>query len=351
MRPISCGAAPRRPRPAFTLIELLVVIAIIAVLIGLLLPAVQKVREAANRARCLNNLKQIGLALHSYHDAVGQFPPGSESDRGLADTVGGNTYFGPWTLFILPYLELNNLYTVWNPALRHTRLWIDFSPGSTQLKETFVSVYSCPADPNYNQLLQTQQSVNLDGNNASTNNFNGVPNNFRTGAYRGVIGIGPFGSFTCDVGGDTSAAASQFPREMHGLLTVTNVARIVPKRIADVVDGTSNTLAVAERVSINPSGRTTFPALGYHVWWGVQFCNAASLAAYDYQQCMQTYEPTIVDQFNTACAYGVGSAHPGGFNAVLADGSARNFPLTTNLNVLKAMATVAGGEAVALPDG
>ena len=75
----------------------------------------------------------------------------------------------------------------------------------------------------------------------------------------------------------------------------------------------------------------------------------ASLAAFDYQKCMSTYAPGIPDQFNTSCAYGVGSAHPGGFNVVLADGSASFVPLTTNLNVLKARATIAGREAVDLP--
>jgi prepilin-type processing-associated H-X9-DG protein len=108
-------------------------------------------------------------------------------------------------------------------------------------------------------------------------------------------------------------------------------------------------MAVAERVSINPSGRTTFWSLGYHVWWGVHFCDQASLAAFDYQRCMTTYYPDIPDQFNTSCAYGVGSAHPGSFNVLFGDGSVRNVPLTTSLNVLKALATVAGGEVVNLP--
>jgi prepilin-type N-terminal cleavage/methylation domain-containing protein/prepilin-type processing-associated H-X9-DG protein len=123
----------RRPREAFTLIELLVVMAILGVLIGLLLPAVQKVREAANRMRCASNLKQIGIAFHHYHDVQLSFPPGYLATANYPDTTPG---WG-WAAFLLPFIEHDNLYRQISFSQP-----VQFSP----VIQTPIKVYLCPSD-------------------------------------------------------------------------------------------------------------------------------------------------------------------------------------------------------------
>src|SRR6185369_3767499 len=140
----------------FTLIELLVVIAIIAILIALLVPAVQKVREAAARAQCQNNLKQMGLAMHNYHDTKKEFPPGDSSDYTpygtitfpQAGTAPANTYSGgwgsSWIVFILPYVEQSTLYSRWvfNGASGYTN-----ATNSAAWNNVKIPTFRCPSSP------------------------------------------------------------------------------------------------------------------------------------------------------------------------------------------------------------
>src|SRR5690242_9275798 len=138
-------------RGGFTLIELLVVIAIIAILIGLLLPAVQKVREAANRTRCTNNLKQLGLAMHNYHDTSGNFPPGTATSLYGPDGLPSpGEDRRTWALFLLPYVEQT---AVWN-ALEAYRTGLPANANVLPFAEptgahrTPLSVWYCRSDPN-----------------------------------------------------------------------------------------------------------------------------------------------------------------------------------------------------------
>src|SRR6266478_513449 len=143
-------------RRGFTLIELLVVIAIIAVLIGLLLPAVQKVREAANRIKCANNLKQLGLAAHHYHDVNGHFPPGI----GYYPPASGA--FGTYFFHLLPYVEQDNLYrsalgvVPFPPPDGPTTVYY---PGNNNVYSQRVAVFLCPSDPS----VGSDGAVSVDG--------------------------------------------------------------------------------------------------------------------------------------------------------------------------------------------
>ena len=129
-----------RPRQGFTLIELLVVIAIIALLIGLLLPAVQKVREAANRIKCGNNLHQLSLALHEFHDAQGKFPPGQVRGPYPEAQVYWNVKHG-WAVFILPYIEQQSLYEAY-----HWDRAVGAQPNQDVVARP-LKIFGCPSTP------------------------------------------------------------------------------------------------------------------------------------------------------------------------------------------------------------
>jgi len=209
------------PRQAFTLIELLVVIAIIAVLIGLLVPAVQKVRDAAARTECQNNLKQLGLGLHLYNDANGAFPQNHRPP-----TASSNSVRERWFTHILPYIEENALYSRYD----ETTNWD--SATNLPVTSTALKIAQCPAAP-----LPTRLDVD-----PASGGYGSTPLVAVTD-YAGVYGVHPY--FIAANSGYPTIAAIQNP---FGIITnnVSATGETTPVTITDIRDGTSNTLLLVE---------------------------------------------------------------------------------------------------------
>jgi prepilin-type processing-associated H-X9-DG protein len=283
------------------LIELLVVIVIISVLIGLLLPAVQKVREAANRARCQNNLKQIGLAFHSHHDAVQYFPTGGwdwstlPTYRNGAPLVGAEQKAG-WAFQILPYVEGDNTWKGGQATNDRDRMLTAL--GSTH------NVFFCPTRRSAQTVVLTDDPF-----------LNLIPPPKPTGVTTAL----------CDY------AASNW--EGTGV-----VKRYKPNRIADIVDGTSLTLLVAEkRLNLSRLGQIqTDDGLGYAVGW-----DDNTIRSTDHPPQPDYYGPDTEDGDEV-----FGSSHPARMNAVFADGSVRTISYEIDPVILNRLGNKSDGQVV-----
>ena len=297
-------------RKAFTLVELLVVIAIIGILIALLLPAVQAAREAARRMSCTNNLKQVGLGLHMYHDTFKRLPAGW---RGYDPSDGSSFWFGlpgwGWSASILPYMEQTAIYDT----------MVDFGrpitdPVNDEVRVAEIPIFRCPSD------IGDETFELTDGGPSVDSSFS-FPVEMATGNYIGAFGTVDF-HLVCNpsatdyngcVGNGTFILNRQF-------------------RFADITDGLSNTLIVGERCSkLAPSTWVGVVTGGQH---GV--ARVAGVASY----------PPNSEESATAYFHNFSSFHPAGTNFLAGDGSVKLIAETIEEETYHALTTRSGGDIV-----
>ncbi len=297
----------KAPRGAFTLIELLVVIAIIAALLGLLLPAVQKVREAAARAQCVNNLHQVGLALHNYHDTHSSFPPGYVSNF---DTAGDDT--GPgwgWAAFLLPQMEQDNLF---NTIRLNQNVE---APANAAARVRPVKSYVCPSDA----VPPTWTALAYD----AAGNLIGPIWDVASASYVGNFGISEPGVDGEGVFFRNSAI-----------------------RTADITDGTSQTMMVGERSFRWCQATWTGMIVG-----AVMVPPPNSMASAGEWNSSgfvlgHTFEGTGGPGSPGTEVNGFSGRHTGGSNFLFADGHVQLLRVSMDHAVYKALSTRAGGEAI-----
>ncbi len=320
-------------RRGFTLIELLVVIAIIGVLIALLLPAVQAAREAARRAQCTNNLKQLGIALHNYHDQQGSFPVGGLATGGCCNNPNLTT----WALSILPQMENGPLFNAYNFDLANEQQE-NFTVIQAQL-----ATHICPSDP-YSKGLERPASGRGSGIMYAKSSYRAI-----SGSTHGRHGDAFFDN--SNVGGRIRRPASD-PRGVdaawRGVLHVVgHTTDLQPETMASILDGTSNTGMVSEYATKTIRRRGTFWAYTYTSY------NQSSTMPYpntmlpDYVLCEQARTSGHMhNEAVHACKRGFGSFHPGGLNVLMADGAVRFVKQTVNPMTWWALGTIEGGEII-----
>ena len=310
-----------RPRSAFTLIELLVVIAIIAVLIALLLPAVQQAREAARRTQCKNHLKQLGLALHNYHDTFNRFPSGYVQ----VDLNNANTHLRHgWGAMILPYLDQTPLYT--------TLIFTQDGPEAAWRNE--LAAWKCPSDPDVLGLASWDSSTAGSCGGTPT-----VPLTSCNGADLATCTavLGCTWTPTTSTSNQFAAKASYIATYGHEQLSSTVKGKGVffgnsGLGIRDMSDGTSNTFVTGERNL----------KFGQAVWAGVHFATSGG-------GNVGNGKFVLGDAYaapNAAVATGFGSRHTGGCHILMGDGSVRFISENVNLATWQALSQCSDGLVV-----
>lgn len=340
-----------RSRIGFTLIELLVVIAIIAVLIGLLVPAVQKVREAANRMSCTNNLKQFGIGLQAYHDTYQKFPVGEFNDD--------NRNWG-WGVAVLPYIEQTAIYTALDSS---TTNFMIFIPGGGPNANKVMATTTTNADT-YNAQGQVNTAA---GSGAALNPIKTFMCPSDVWPAKATAGYGKTNYLAC-MGDDRSLAANGGAGtwanwgnpnggQQTGVMVQSNNNNTTwANNIAAITDGTSNTVLLGEASAQRPStlyglsATNTFP-----VWAGGNPANAGQARQHNYFRVMDTAYP--LNSQNTGADTGGGgmfmdrafnSQHSGGGNFLLCDGSVKFVSSSVDPAAYRAAGTRAGGESISL---